>query len=65
MEVESFNILERDFRFGQTSSLQLTTSLANVLDAQARGLEADYDLAELYLKWKYYKGILSEETVTE
>lgn len=65
MEEDTFKLLERDYRAGQASYLELSTGLANLLDAQARGQEADYDLAALYLSWKYYKGTLSEETFKE
>lgn len=65
LEEDSFKILERDYRSGQTTYLELITGLANLLDAQARGQEADFDQANLYLRWKYYKGILSEETIAE
>lgn len=65
MEEDSYRILERDYRSGRSTYLELITGLANLLDAQSRGLEADYNQADLYLKWKYYKGILSEETIVE
>ena len=65
MEEDTFQLLERDYRAGQSTYLELTTGLANLLDAQARGQEADFKQAELYLKWKYYKGLLNEETVFE
>lgn len=65
MEEDNFALLERDYRTGNTTYLELTTGLANLLDAQSRGLEADYQQSNLYLQWKYYKGILSEETIFE
>lgn len=65
LEEDSFKMLERDYRSGQTTYLELVTGLANLLDAQSRGQNADYKQAELYLKWKYYKGILSEETFSQ
>lgn len=65
MEEDTFKLLERDYRSGQSTYLELTTGLMNLLDAQARGLQADYDQADLYLKWKYYKGRLSEETIVK
>lgn len=65
MEEDTFKILERDYRSGQTTYLELTTGLANLLDAQSRGLEADYVRTDLNLRWKYYKGTLSEESIFE
>ncbi len=65
MEEDAFKLLERDYRSGQTTYLELITGLANLLDAQSRGQEADFNQADLYLRWKYYKGILSEDTIYE
>ncbi len=65
LEEDTFKLLERDYRSGQTTYLELVTGLANLLDAQARGQQADYRQADLYLRWKYYKGTLSEETLFE
>lgn len=63
MEEDTFKLLERDYRGGQATYLELTTGLANLLDAQSRGQEANFDQASLYLRWKYYKGTLSENTI--
>lgn len=65
MEEETFQILERDYKAGQTTYLELSTGLANLLDAQSLGLEADYNQADLHLRWKYYKGILNEQTALQ
>ena len=65
MEQETFQILERDYKAGQTTYLELSTGLANLLDAQSLGLEADYNQADLHLRWKYYKGILNEQTALQ
>lgn len=65
IEEENFKLLERDYKSGLTSYLELTTGLANLLDAQSRGLEADFALADLYLRWKYYKGVLDVQTALE
>lgn len=65
MEEDTFRLLESDYRSGRASYLELTTGLSNLLDAQSRGQEADYNQASLYLRWKYYKGILNETTAFE
>lgn len=65
MEEDTFRLLESDYRSGRASYLELTTGLANLLDAQNRGQEADFDQANLYLRWKYYKGSLNETSAFE
>lgn len=65
MEEDTFKILESDYRSGRATYLELTTGLANLLDAQNRGQEADLELADLYMRTKYYKGNLNETTVFE
>ncbi len=65
MEEDTFRFLESDYRSGRATYLELTTGLANLLDAQNRGQEADFDQADLYLRSKYYKGTLNETTVLE
>lgn len=63
MEEDTFTLLERDYNAGRSNFLELTTGLANLLDAQSRGLEADLHMADLYLQWKYYTRTLNEETL--
>lgn len=65
MEEDTFRLLENDYRSGRATYLELTTGLANLLDAQNRGQEADFDQADLYLRWKYYRGTLDETTALE
>lgn len=64
-ELETFQALERDYKSGLTSYLELITGLSNLLDAQSRFLQTQLNQADLYLSWKYHKGILDEKTAFE
>lgn len=65
LEEDTFKLLERDYRAGRATYLELVTGLSDLLDARSRGQTADYQMANLYLQWKYYSGKLNEENIFE
>lgn len=64
-EENSYEQIERDYRQGKITYLDLTQALSAVLDARSRKLRVDFDSLILYSKWKYFKGTLDEDTLEE
>lgn len=60
MEEDNFKLLEGEYRQGKVSYLELLTAMTNLLDAQYRDTQADFDLHRLWLKRKFYEGNLDE-----
>lgn len=60
MEEDNYKLLESEYRQGRVGYLELVTSLINLLDAQQRDNQVDFDLHRLWLKKKFYEGNLDE-----
>lgn len=61
MEVENFQLLQRDYRMGQLGYLELITAMSNYVSAQTQSVQFDYDLKRQILKSKFYQGKLDEK----
>lgn len=60
MEEDNFKLLEGEYRQGRVGYLELLTGMVNLLDAQQRDTQVDFDLHRLWVKKKYYEGNLDE-----
>ncbi|WP_413944736.1 TolC family protein [Bdellovibrio sp. HCB-162] len=63
VETENFAFMERDFREGQTSFLNYSTSLSDLISVQIQKIQTEYNLIQTRLELEHRKGYLDEKSV--
>ncbi len=63
MELNANKILSQDYQLGRIGTFDLSTGLSNLLDAQSKKLQSDFDISFLSFKAQYYEGKLNEDSI--